>query len=293
VSAEGQSVARLYFARRATEAGDAVYLVRTLTLDHGLDEIGAERVAQVVHLYSVALLEGQQTATRAEVEAHLDAAPMLSATSDAPGEQPPAPVAAPPSPPAPTPSPRQATPDPDAGARRSVLTIHGGVGYGVAHRFDEGVHHGPRATLQAGATIPVRARLAVQGLLPVHRDLDVVGLGLYGASGSLSAELEAPVTSGATLQGFVGLGLDWIRYEARRASELPALVTEEAQTEARPIAVLGASTVLGAGAPKVALVATVAVALDDTRYDVTVGDATRVVARGPRVSPTLGAELWF
>src|SRR6201999_2079048 len=56
--------------------GKTRYLLRDLTLEHGLDEVGSEELAQAVHLSTVALLEGQLSTTREQVERSLqDAAP--------------------------------------------------------------------------------------------------------------------------------------------------------------------------------------------------------------------------
>jgi hypothetical protein len=59
---------RLYFACASGTQEEPAYLLRDLELESGLDEMGVENIAQVLHLSAVALLDGQAATRRDEVE---------------------------------------------------------------------------------------------------------------------------------------------------------------------------------------------------------------------------------
>jgi hypothetical protein len=123
--------ARLYFAAHGDEQEATRYLVRDVPLDAGLDEIGSERVAQVVHSSVTALLEDSiEVVTRPDIEREL--AP------------PPAPAAPEPSPP---PAPTPPHPVHSQPALGPSLTPLAGVFYRAAVGGDEGVAHGPGLAL--------------------------------------------------------------------------------------------------------------------------------------------------
>src|SRR6187399_31157 len=66
--------ARLYFATANADTAP-LYSLREVTLDSGLDEVGAERLSQIVHLSTLALFDGQGEHERAQVARMLQEEP--------------------------------------------------------------------------------------------------------------------------------------------------------------------------------------------------------------------------
>jgi hypothetical protein len=130
-------------------------LVREIPLRQGLDELGQERLASVIHSAFVALREGDDGVERAQAEQALGAAGLSRESHSAPGEfeDPRAHAAAvvPPTPPVPT---KLATDRPPQRARLSQAPawLLLGVGYGARARGSEGIGQGPSLTL--GAQLP-------------------------------------------------------------------------------------------------------------------------------------------
>ena len=146
--------ARLYFATAMVDAAPA-YSVRDVKLESGLDEVGAERLAQIVHLSAVALFEGRGEHERSQVARILDEEPVAPAApvvAPAPASQPSPPAVSPPVAPAAPPAavaPRAAVAPPAQGTPAiEHRSFEFGFGYAVSPHSDEGVWHGP--ALHAG-----------------------------------------------------------------------------------------------------------------------------------------------
>ena len=281
VTLSGDDLARLYFSSSGDAPSSASYFFRDLRLESGLDEIGAEHVAEVLHLSTQAFLDGQAQSAREDLERTLEA-------EAAPEPEPPPLVKPePPSKPAP---PRDGPPKPPASppARRDWGA---GLGYGVSYRADEGVWHGPRASLGAVLGRRLGLRFAVQGALPQTRELAPLELRFYGASFLVTATLRHALGKSLQLEWFAGPGLDVVRYAPVRALSAeygPAA----AATEARPEAGAGLCASFGR-APLVSLVAQASFPLTKTHYDVVQGSERRVIAKASPVVPTLGVEVGF
>lgn len=127
--------ARLYFAASVEREGATRYLLRDVPLDGGFDEVGSERVAQVVHSSVTALIDDSaDVVARPEIEREL--APPPTATPSAP----------PPAVRVDTGPAERANPTP----RASFEPLTGAF-YRAAFAGEEGLAHGPGLAL--GATV--------------------------------------------------------------------------------------------------------------------------------------------
>ena len=141
VTLSESSLARLYFSSERGASGGVTYFLRELRLESGLDEIGAEHVAEVLNLSTLAFLEGQAQSAREELEQTLRAE---HAAEPAPPLAKPSPPPKPAGPPAP--AQPSAAPQPGAGGRAWSAR----VGYAASYRADEGTWHGPSAAFEIG-----------------------------------------------------------------------------------------------------------------------------------------------
>lgn len=288
--------ARLYFASVTDEHEAATYLWRDLELEAGLDELGAERIAQVVHLSTLALLERQAASQRGEIEQALD-----EELSTPPVAAPPAPDAAAgarASRPRTVGSAQASGPRTAAAARapanatpiRSRSQGEVALGYGASLRGDEGIWHGPRAGV--GVRFPSGWGLRVQGQagLPRTRELGPIELELVGGDLGLTASFLGRLGRGIRLEGFSGPTLEIVGYHPT-ASLDPGVATEQGATELRPAAIAGAAAVLRDSAPQIAVGAQGLISLLRTHYDVVTHGGRRVVARPASVVPSLLVEI--
>jgi len=272
VTLRSATQARLYFAAPGEGATTPRYLVRDVPLDHGLDEVGSERVAQVVHSSVCALIEGVVEGTdRPELERALEAPPRKAAEPseaalDSRAHEPA--------------SPRGVTPKP--------TFLFGGF-YRVALGGDEGVAQGPGVALGLGVVSGTYGLTLVgRGAYVLPRSISLPGLTLTLAGPWARAGLRL----GRTFRGFrgeleLGAGLDWVHREATapRGSDL---VARGAATERRVFAFasLGASVALGRFrfAPRLEL----ASYATRTRHSVAEGGlSTREIAVSSRLQPAL------
>jgi hypothetical protein len=203
----------------------ARYLLREVRLVSGLDELGLERLASVIHSAFVALREGLEGSERPQVERELVAAGLLpSAPEPAPGPAPApvtsAPIRATAPPPAPTPS-RDVEPS-SAGAKSGLLLA---AGYGTRFRGAEQLGHGPLVT--AGIQLPGIVS-TLDALLSAHlllrSDFDA---GAFNASVQTSAfrahlGLEPALSPRLRLQALLGAGADLAHISAQAVDATPS-----------------------------------------------------------------------
>jgi hypothetical protein len=278
VTLSGTALARLYFASERGPGGAPSYFLRELRLDSGLDEIGAEHVAEVLNLSTQAFLEGQAESAREELERTLRAEPAPEPT------------------PAPAPKP-VATVKPAAAARASPpmrappRSWSARVGYAASYRADEGIWHGPSAALEVALWRKLGLRAAVLGALPRERDLTPLELRFYGVAFVVAPTLRHTLGAGIDLQWFVGPSLEVVRYAPVRllSAEYAAYA---GATEARPAFTGGVGALWGRG-PVLALVAQATLPLTKTHYDVVRSRNREVIGRASPVVPTLGIEVGF
>jgi hypothetical protein len=281
VSLEG-TAAELYFAAPAlASAGDREprFLLRKLPLANGLDEIGAEHLAEILHLSALALLEGELSSERQDLERSLSgknkarAAPVttLDGRSD--------PDFSRPKEPGPERSPSHAS-------------FEFGLGYGVSFHSEEGVWHGPRASAEWFVGTAFGLALSAELGLPATHDLGELELRLQALQLILSAGFRRPLASGVAVEALAGPGLDIVDYRPER-SPLAGVELGAGATEARPNLVAGFGLMLGRSALSLALLAELALSLSKTHYDLREGERERVIARPSPFAPRLGAELRF
>jgi hypothetical protein len=279
VTLSGDDVARLYFSSAGAAGGPSTYFLRDLRLESGLDEIGAEHVAEVLHLSTQAFLDGQAHSEREELERTLKAEPASEPEPAQPNRLP-APV-----------KPHAAPDKPKPPPRRQPRDWGAGIGYGISYRADEGIWHGPRLSLGAMLLRRLGVRAAVQGALPSTRELTPLELRFYGASFLVAATFRHALVPGVELEWFAGPGIDLVRYDPLRPVD-PMYRTATAATEARPEAAVGLCAAFGR-APMLSVVVQASVPLTETHYDVVQGSTRRVIGRASPVVPTFGVEIGF
>ena len=294
VTRRSEKLARLYFASVDPDTRKTRYLLRDLTLESGLDEVGSEELAQAVHLSTVALLEGQAASSREQIEASLHAEPESSTTHadpTSPASTRPEALAAPAASPASSSSPVATRASRDAAPKLvhdDDYAVSGAVGYGVDYRGDEGWAHGPRARLCVGrGGWGAVARLGF--VVPHERELTSLRLSWTGGAGFIGASYRHRVSQGFAIGGFAGPSLALIRYSSRARSDVD-FDAGPAATELRPQLVFAAIFAIGTS-PRVALIPELAVALGTTHYDLERSGRREVIARASRLQPGLCLEL--
>ena len=203
--------ARLYFAVTGETQGATRYLVRDVPLTQGFDEVGSERVAQVVHSSVTALVEGSvEVAERPEIEREL-AAPLEPAKPSLARPHEPVFVDAPP--------PKK----PKSSSLRPSFSPLAGAFYRGAFSGDEGFAHGPGVAL--GATLGfgrfgAGAVARGQYVFPHSErfeDLDITLSGFAARLGARCAWIEGLVHFDLELGG----GLSWVRYDPEETPSGP------------------------------------------------------------------------
>ncbi|HEY6079552.1 MAG TPA: hypothetical protein VIW29_12145 [Polyangiaceae bacterium] len=280
VTLHDKTLARLYFASAGDSAAGTGYFLRELRLENGLDEIGAEHVAEVLNLSTQAFLEREAQSARELVEETLktEVAPEPRAATAAPSVAEPSPA-----PPPPRDTASRSEPARSWGAR---------VGYGLSYRANEGTWHGPSAAFELALWRKLGLRIAAQGALPVtQRELEPLEVRFYGVAFVLAASLRHALGAGIDLKWFGGPALDVVRYEPVRSLSSDYAVGQAA-TEARPGLTAGVGALWGKW-PVVALVAQVTLPFTKTHYDVVRDGAREVIGRASPVVPSLGVEIGF
>ena len=282
VTLSDSSLARLYFSSEHGAAGGVTYFLRELRLESGLDEIGAEHVAEVLNLSTLAFLEGQAQSAKEELERTLRAEPAAEATPPPAKPTPPAKAAEPPAP-----GKAPANPSSRAGGRAWSARL----GYAASYRADEGTWHGPSAALELLLWKKLGLRAQALGALPTARSLTPLALRFYGAAFALAPSLRHALGAGVELAWFLGPAVEVVRY-APTGSSSAEYRAGDAATEARPALAGGVGASWGRG-PVLALVAQATLPLTRTHYDLVQAESHAVIGRASPVVPTLGVEVGF
>jgi hypothetical protein len=204
--------ARIYFAVTADSQEATRYLVRDVPLDAGFDELGGERVAQVVHSSVTALIEGSvEVAERPEIERVL-ATPVEPAKPSLARARKPVYVSVPP-------ARRKAEPSRPGHA---FLPLAGAF-YRGAYAGDDGFAHGPGVAL--GATFDfgeygLGAVARGQYVVPRTEDFDGLDIELSGFAGRLGAR-GALFARPLVLDLELGGGFSWVRYDPLETASGP------------------------------------------------------------------------
>ena len=283
--------ARLYFSFAEPHDHRTVYLLRDLRLEAGLDEIGAERIAEVLHLSVLALIEGQAESPREELETTLARDASMLSAQDQPPETSSGPSAVQPENARRDARSRSLSSDRPAKSAAKSSPFELGLGYGGSFRGDEGLWHGPRVSLHLQGAV-IGAAAVVEGVLPSTHTFDSITLRTYAVSAALTAELRRAFTQSVAAEAFVGPGIDIVNYAPERSADSEVTVGDGA-TEGRPKIVLGAALIFGRASPRVSVVGSASIALARTHYDVVVDGQSHVVGRPWVVFPAAGAELRF
>ena len=284
VTLSEHSLARLYFSSEPGSGRGVSYFLRELRLDSGLDEIGAEHVAEVLNLSTLAFLEGQAQSAREELEQTLRAEPAAAP------EPTPAPVNAG-SPARPVTAAAHDAPPNEAEHPWSGRAWSARIGYAISYRADEGTWHGPSAAVELSLWKKLGLRAEALGALPSVRALTPLELRFYGVALAVAARLRHALGADVELAYFLGPGLEVVRYAPTGSVSLDYRAGEAA-TEARPILAGGLGAVWGRG-PVLALVAQATLPLTRTHYDLVRAESREVIGRASPLVPTLGLEVGF
>jgi hypothetical protein len=251
-------VARIFIAAREPAAGAQSYWVSDVALERGLDELGAEELAQVVHLSALAVYAGNLESKRSEVEARL------------------APPRAPP--PAPAAKRRESS-------TRRTATL--GAEYSLRLAGDEGFAQVVGAALGLalrGQDSELGLHAHLGALLPRHVEKSELTLSLNGGAAALDAAAAWRVSNRLWLTAAAGPGADVVHYSAASSSALRA---EPGRTDIRPFvqAKLGLRAELGS--VTVAVAALISAQLLLVHYDVADADGRRQVLTPWQFQPGL------
>ncbi|HWA78406.1 MAG TPA: hypothetical protein VG937_38990 [Polyangiaceae bacterium] len=272
--------AHLYFASPASGGTEARFLLRTLSLSNGLDEIGAERVAEVLHLSALALLEGELHSERAELERSLGADGAVSPSKDGQAMK----ASASELPPRAAP---QREIKQEAGAAFEL-----GLGYGLSVHPGEGVWHGPRARVALSLAHELSALLLARSALPANHDLGEMELRVVAAQLTLAVGARHSLTSSLAIEALLGPGVDVVDYRPV-SSAVPQVELGDGATEARPNLSAGLGVVLGQTSFRLALLAELELSFSKTHYDLVLPAGRRVLAEPSPFISHVGAELRF
>lgn len=287
--------ARLYFA----DTGSQRFFVRDVPLDSGLDELGREKLAQVV-----------VASVQAFAERRVEDTPLESvkqALAESPGSEQPQAASSPnsgPSPEAASPSAPNPTRAVSAAGANEVRAGEGrrdvakslswalAAGYQASYRGAEGLAHGPRASLEGwlraqsvAFALVARGRYELPHTVSAE-DLDVrfqtTALRLGGLAATLSDGKPAWVIG-------VTMGFDWFEFRPTRGFN--GVVLREAGNARRPMASVAAGRYLFIGALRMGLFAGVDVALAKSHYDVLVVGEPRRELTPWQAQPNLSFEI--
>jgi hypothetical protein len=192
----------------------ARYLLREVRLLNGLDELGLERLASVIHSASVALHEGVEGTGRPEVEKELALAGLLR--SPAPPEAAPVPEPQASIVPAPTKPPVR-----EVRAKTRAAAILLAAGYAARLRGTERLGHGPlvSAGLQLpGPLGPMDALLSAQLMFRSQFDAGALAASVQTNAFRAHFGLEPSLSSRVKLQALLGAGADWARIRSHVAA---------------------------------------------------------------------------
>lgn len=235
--------ARLFFSVDMADGTKPRYLTNDLELEHGLDEVGMEQLAQVVYFSSLALWRGELESARNDVERALELGPpseQSAAVQDGTRREEPGAAAAPKAVPANVPADVPAPGPYPRRTARSAWRLHTGLEYAARARGAEGLGQGPGALfafLRSNRQARSGGRLHLDLLLPTRPSRREVELDVRGYSLSVGVFLSSPVGP-FFFDVELATGLDLIHYSTYSVDN-PALRRESSGLDVRPIACAG------------------------------------------------------
>lgn len=236
---------RIYMA--AADDGAARYLFRDVSLDRGLDEVGGESLAQVVHSAAEALWSGEQQITHAVAARTLSAelAPSNASAASSSASSPTSDRAfasPPPAPPVSSPEARAPVKDELGGARGIASARNQGMFLGIGATF--GMHLGAAegSLYEPGGCLVAhwgRLSLRLDGamVLPANVELPPVNVRVTGAVGAVRVGFQAFAAAPLRLRVELGVGAWGGRFRTTVAADQPAAHVSPAQDFVRPFAV--------------------------------------------------------
>lgn len=275
-----RGAAHLYFATPAAKGAEPRFLLRTLSLSDGLDEMGAERVAEVLHLSALALLEGEQHSERSELERSLGEDGAVSPAKSRQVEEG---------------SANELAPRVGVSAETNASAsapFEFGLGYGLSVHPGEGVWHGPRARIACSLGQRWRALLLARSALPANHDLGEMELRVQAAQLTLAIGGRHSLSPSLAIEALAGPGVDVVDYQPERGA-LPEVQLGDGATEARPNFSAGLGLVLGKSGFRLALLAELELSFSKTHYDLALPTGRRVLAEASPFIPHVGAEVRF
>jgi len=268
------------------------HLIRELRLLHGLDDLGLERLASVIHSAFIALEEGSENMARADAERALGEAGLSAATS-APAvdfekprpapETPPRPVA--PAPVRPSNPPRTAH-----NAQREWMLA---AGYGIRARGAEGLAHGPEARFGArarGERIAFDLAASGQWLWRSHFAAAPFTASVQTTAVRVQAGVEPSLGGAWHGRAELGGGLDLANIHASANAHADNVGVRSTGTQVRPTGSAAVGVVYAAAMIDLGVSAELAFLLDDVRYSVGTAQGEQRLLAPARVEP--GLSLW-
>lgn len=271
-------------------ADDERHLLRDVRLAHGLDDLGLERLASVIHSAFVALETGHETIARAEAERALGEAeaPTRPDSIEPPG----APHVEEPRPAAKT-APIAPIIPRDHGRRRTTeLTF--GAAYGLRGRGAEGVAHGPEARFGVRAQTPsIAFELFASGqfLWRSHFDATPFNASVQTTAVRLRAGIEPKLAGAWRSTAEIGGGFDLASIHADATAR--GVAPRSAGTQLRPTASAALGVVYIGAVVDVGVYGEVTVLLDDVRYSIGTADGERRLLAPARAEPGLTLACRF
>lgn len=272
VTLRARAMARIYFAFPGERGAPPRYLYRDVPIEHGFDELGSERVAQVVHSSVSAIVEGQGGASRVEIEREL--------VADAPKTRPAAPEE------------RQAIPAVAVSGPLSPSLV-AEVTYRFTSAGGEGLAHGPGLALGAMTTTSgYRLGAVVRGeyVVPRSSTFDGVTLRWSGAVLRLAARADLPLGPSARFGLEVGPGLAWVLYDPS-ASNAVSPAPHAGGSDVRPFGFVGIGVSRGLAHLRVGLRAELDLYASRSHYDLDTDAGARELVGAAVAQPSLLLEI--
>ena len=269
------------------------HLIRDVRLPHGLDDLGLERLASVIHSAFVALESGGESIARADAERALGEAGLAGAKAAPPAEFE-KPRAPPEAPAKPAPSPPSLAPNAEKTSRNLVPEWLLGVGYGARARGAEGFGHGPEALVGVRAHVRRTAFTASSsGQLLWRSDFEASPFTASVQTTTLRLRLGVEPAFADTWHGAVELGGGVDIASIRAHASASDVETNASGTQLRPTASAALGVIYARGALDIAVYGELTLLLDDVHYSVGTVDGERRLLAPARVEPGITLACRF
>ncbi|HEY4104051.1 MAG TPA: hypothetical protein VGM44_09175, partial [Polyangiaceae bacterium] len=275
----------------------ARHLVRQVRLRDGLDDLGLERLASVIHSAFVALGEGTEGIERAEAERALGEAGLSPATRMPPAEfapKTPVPAALTPTPAAP--APRNPNPKTKANSAEPASLLVA-AGYGLRLRGEEGFGHGPELALGVQlptARAPIDLLLSGQVLFRSSFDAELFDASVQTTALRVHAGIEPRFSANFFGVAWIGAGVDVAQVHASAGQDARTKIDVNASgTQWRGAGELTLGVLERSDLLDISVYAHLVFLLEDVRYSATTASGEeRLVTPWP-IEPGLSLQCRF